>query len=29
MLFSLMYGVLGLGNFKLYGEFRNNFNKDG
>ena len=24
-----MYGVLGLGNYKLYGEFRDNFNKDG
>lgn len=25
MLFSLMYGVLGLGNFRLYGEFRDAF----
>ena len=25
MLFSLMYGVLGLGNYKLYGAFRDNF----
>ena len=25
MLFSLMYGVLGLGNYKLYGAFRTNF----
>jgi hypothetical protein len=25
MMFSLMYGVIGLGNYKMYGKFRNTF----